>query len=893
MKKFFPFAGDTALLWARQGRGKAMAAAQDNPALRHIRRLVSGPGVALSDRELLQRYVESRDEAAFAALVERHGPMVLGLCQAILSNRHDAEDACQATFVVLARKAGSIRKRDSAGSWLHGVAYRVARKALAAAARRHALDAKAGIRVPEGSADDLSWREVRAILHAELAALPERFREPLILCYLEGYTQDEAARRLGWAVTTVKGRLQQGRELLRGRLVRKGLDLAALLGATLVAGQSFAAPVQPMLIKATLRAVFPATGDTANSTALNLAHGILQLNALRKFSLLAAFVLLATAAVVGNFAFLRETPAEREPAPPAQQGPARLEVLNDAFGDPLPQGAIARLGTIRFNHGDGLNSLHFSPDGKTVVSEGNGFVRTWDAATGKELAQLTTTKTTFDNQTALTPDGKKMILFRQEFTGDKLQVFDLEQATEIRHVALPVRRSELSAYRHNAVSLDGRLCAVHTAKLIHVFEIETSTELYKLPKPEEFKWVCFAGNDWLVTADKKKLIEVRQAKSGELVRQFDHGFPVEVMVASPDGRLLATAEHHGQAVDRLLDRDVIHLWDLTTGTLKHTLPARPKQWYMKMHFSGNGKRFFANSIGSSGCQLSVWDTKSGQRVSEFSGVTATVLAVSPDGNRLATGALPGKFELVDLRNGRRLSPEVSLHAQVPSVFLSADGARAFTMGYSSFNAWDGTTGRRLDSYAIDLPPSLYDQPTINHSRDGRYALSFTGDLEERERQILVWDLAKRGQIQRFQVSRAVRGGCAAISPDGSILVTSHPGKETIVRIWDVRTGKELRSFKDSKAGWPGSIFLTADGNTLFLAGRQQIVGFDIRSTRQLFSWRMAPVNFKSRISEVAVGAPPANPEDRLAWQSLTVSADGRTIACICPAPMVKSGWRSG
>jgi len=203
------------------------------------------------------------------------------------------------------------------------------------------------------------------------------------------------------------------------------------------------------------------------------------------------------------------------------------------------------------------------------------------------------------------------------------------------------------------------------------------------------------------------------------------------------------------------------------------------------------------------------------------------------------GALPGKFELLDLRTGRRLSPEVSLHAHVPSVFLSADGARAFTMGYASFNAWNGITGRRLDSYAIDLPPSLYEQPTVNHSRDGRYAVSFIGDLEKQD--ILVWDLLKRRQIQKFPVSHAVRGGCAAISPDGSMLVTSHPGKEAIVRIWNVRTGKELRSFKDSKAGWPGSIFLTADGNNLFLAGRQQIVGFDIRSTRELFSWRMAPV----------------------------------------------------
>src|SRR5262249_21373737 len=152
--------------------GKAMTAAHSNPLLRHVRRL-AGPAAEPADRDLLGCYLERCDEAAFAALVERHGPMVLGVCQAVLRRRHDAEDAFQATFLALAQKAGSIRRHDGLGGWLHRVAYRVARKAQAAASRRQAVEEKAVPATP--AADDLSWGEVRALLHAELAVLPGRF----------------------------------------------------------------------------------------------------------------------------------------------------------------------------------------------------------------------------------------------------------------------------------------------------------------------------------------------------------------------------------------------------------------------------------------------------------------------------------------------------------------------------------------------------------------------------------------------------------------------------------------------------------------------------------------------------------------------------------------------
>ena len=208
-----------------------MAKTADDPILQMIRSLAEDhPLKNVPDQELLRRFTSEQDQAAFAGLVRRHGSMVLGVCRAVLRHRQDAEDAFQATFLVLACKASSIRQRAGLGSWLHGVAYRVACKAQAAGLRRQEIEANAPVPPPVLPADDLSWGEVRAVLHAELNALPERFRQPLVLCYLEGLTQDEAARRLGWTAATVKGRLQRGRDVLGRRLERTRGRLGGVAG---------------------------------------------------------------------------------------------------------------------------------------------------------------------------------------------------------------------------------------------------------------------------------------------------------------------------------------------------------------------------------------------------------------------------------------------------------------------------------------------------------------------------------------------------------------------------------------------------------------------------------------------------------------------------------------
>ena len=173
---------------------------------------------AQADGDLLERFVSSGDQDAFTTLVERHGPMVLGLCRRVLRGAHDAEDAYQATFLVLARKAASIRKTDALASWLHGVAYHAACNLRRAESRRVAHQAPRQEVVQADPAEEISWREVRSAIDKELALLPRRYRAPLILCYLEGRTRDEAARLLGWSEGTFRGRLERGRDALRSRL---------------------------------------------------------------------------------------------------------------------------------------------------------------------------------------------------------------------------------------------------------------------------------------------------------------------------------------------------------------------------------------------------------------------------------------------------------------------------------------------------------------------------------------------------------------------------------------------------------------------------------------------------------------------------------------------------
>ena len=256
-----------------------MARAALGSAFRHLRYLFgAGSIVGLGDRQLLVRYSGSNDEAAFEALVNRHGPMVLATCRAVLRNEHDVEDAFQATFLVLARKAGSIRGGDALGGWLHRVAYRASVQASVEAVRRRRKEAEASAMAPPdvsrpGPETDHDWKP---ILHEEIDRLPEGQRLPVVLCDLEGLTYEQAAEQLGWTVPTLRCRLAKARQRLRGRLTRRGVTALGVGGLLAPRGASAAtapAIVPPALVRAT---VVAATGGSASGGAMLLTHTLLR-----------------------------------------------------------------------------------------------------------------------------------------------------------------------------------------------------------------------------------------------------------------------------------------------------------------------------------------------------------------------------------------------------------------------------------------------------------------------------------------------------------------------------------------------------------------------------------------------------------------------------------------
>jgi RNA polymerase sigma factor (sigma-70 family) len=219
-----------------------MATSTLNPVIDRLRRaLLLQDGAGLTDGQLLESFVSQKDEATFAVLVRRHGPMVLGACRRVLGNPHDAEDAFQATFLVLVRKAASIVPREMVANWLYGVANRTALKARTMLARQRGRERQVKeMPEPETAEPDASWRELQTFLDQELRRLPDKYRVAVVLCDLEGQTGKETARQLGWPEGTVSSRLARGRSMLAKRLTRHGLALSGGSLAVALSGKASA-----------------------------------------------------------------------------------------------------------------------------------------------------------------------------------------------------------------------------------------------------------------------------------------------------------------------------------------------------------------------------------------------------------------------------------------------------------------------------------------------------------------------------------------------------------------------------------------------------------------------------------------------------------------------------
>jgi RNA polymerase sigma factor (sigma-70 family) len=313
--------------------------------LRHVHQLIANHTIGqLTDRQLLERFAAQRDEAAFALLVRRHGPMVLGLCHRLLGHEQDAEDAFQAVFLILARKAGSIRQTD-VGGFLYRVSYHLAVRARGEAVKRKQRDKRGGVMSRADPMTDADGREVRAVVDEELQRLPDDLRSALVLCYLEGKTHEEAARLLNWSKRTLGRRLGRGRELLRSRLLARGLTPMAALTASLFAEGGVSAAVPATLAAATLRTVLASKAAPAIAALAEAGLSILSVSKAK-----AATLILLAASLLGGAglwaclegaapraAALAESPAAKasdkpKTTPPKREAAKMVEIQGRVLG---------------------------------------------------------------------------------------------------------------------------------------------------------------------------------------------------------------------------------------------------------------------------------------------------------------------------------------------------------------------------------------------------------------------------------------------------------------------------------------------------------------------------------------------------------------------------------
>jgi RNA polymerase sigma factor (sigma-70 family) len=360
--------------------------------LQHLSTVVAAPGARdLTDGELLHAYCAQRDEAAFAALVQRHSRLVLAVCDRVLRQREDNEDVFQATFLALARDAASVRRRDSIAGWLHGVARHIALDARRSATRRHRHEGRAMTTATPNPAWEAAWREVQLILDQAIQRLPDRYREPFVLCCLEDLSRAQAAVRLGIKEGTVGSRLTEARRRLRDRLARRGVDLTAVLAAAAVAAGVARADVPPTLTASITRVAAQLVGGQALSADLvsdriqSLVRGVPKVMLLT--TRMMATLFLIALAVVGSgmaaVAYHHQPPGAPEPRH-APQAAANKSQPNPAQAEAAvwkEEGTIRTPGCLPW-------SAAYAPNGKMlIVGDTSGKVRAFDPATREERWQ--------------------------------------------------------------------------------------------------------------------------------------------------------------------------------------------------------------------------------------------------------------------------------------------------------------------------------------------------------------------------------------------------------------------------------------------------------------------------------------------------------------------------
>jgi RNA polymerase sigma factor (sigma-70 family) len=737
---------------------------------------------ATTDGDLLHRYARERDEAAFAEVVRRNGPLVLRVCRSVLGEATAAEDAFQATFLLLARRASRLTSPGSLSGWLHAAAVRIARDARVAGARARRRE----VARPSSpvAPDDLTWREVRELLDAELAALPERYRAPLVLCYLQEMSYEEAARSAGCSVGALRGRLERGKERLRKRLVRHGLPLAA---PALVLGPP--APVSAALAAATLLTVrTAASGGRVPAAVAALAGPRVGLKAVLLAPAAIGLVLSAVLAGIGHPT--TDPPVADPPRPTTREAPGGPALRSDLFGDPLPAGAVMRLGSERWRHEGEARSMSFAPDGKTlaVLSGEDGATTFFDAATGRLVGRLDPTEDGTPEEIGFSPDGK---VFACKLAGGTVQVRDAKTLKVIRTLALPEAGGPgdgSGVERPICFSPDGTRLAVNTGQAtVAVWDVGQG-KLSAVLKGHKH------GNPALAFSPDGKVVflggvdppvQLWDAATGKFLRGFETGASAFSLTVSADGKVVASG-----------GRDRIIVTAVETGKELARLSAEKMGAVLGLGFTPDGAALI--SWGED-AKVRVWDVATGKerRALDSRGWIGRTMALSADGKTVAAGTVFNVVRAWDVATGKELSAQAEGHDAPLHAIAYSPGGRHLVTGGANHHVqlWDAATGRpgkRLDGHRASQ---------VAFSPDGRL-LASAWESDQRAR---VRDLERGVELYALPHDVAARVPAIAFTPDGKSVLTvswrwngEKPRPDTprctgLLRLWDPATGKAVRA----------------------------------------------------------------------------------------------------